>query len=320
MKFNCTFFFPHFLFLILLHYASNGQEVNPDSVTIVRDKWGVPHIYGKTDADAAYGLAWANAEDDFKSMQETLLAVRKKLSEVNGKEGAKMDVMAHLIGLDEAVDNAYDTAFTPEFKKVLNAYVSAVNSYAKKHPGEVLLKKLFPISPKDVIKGYVFVFTFLTHVHFNFIKIFNGLIEPPNPEKDGSASNGIKTFFKENLFALWVNNTYDYEINFPEGSNAIALNKNKTSNGETFIAINSHQPLEGPFSWYEAHVNSQEGMNILGATFPGGISLIHGANENLAWAHTLNFPDLSDVYKLKMSEICEKCECRAAKIAKRCAS
>src|SRR5687768_17546767 len=70
-------------------YASN--------VTIVRDEWGVPHIYGKTDADAAYGLAWAHSEDDFKTIQEVFLAAKQMLGVVKGKEGAVIDFFAHAI-------------------------------------------------------------------------------------------------------------------------------------------------------------------------------------------------------------------------------
>ena len=66
------------------------------------------------------------------------------------------------------------------------------------------------------------------------------------------------------------------------------------------MAVNSHQPLEGWYSWYEAHLISEEGMNILGGTFAGGICIFHGANENLGWAHTVNHADFSDVYKLEM--------------------
>ncbi len=274
--------FPFFFFFLLPALLA---QINPDSINIVRDSWGVPHIFAKTDAEVSYGLAWANAEDDFKSMQETLLAVRKKLSEVKGKDGAKMDVLAHLINMDDVVESSYDTAFSPQFKKILDAYAASVNDYAKKHPEEILLKKLFPITPKDIIKGYVFVFTFMTHVHFNFIKILNGQIENQNKNENESSTGSL----------------FDYSnVNFPEGSNAIALNKDKSKEGETYLAINSHQPLEGPFAWYEAHLHSEEGLNILGGTFPGGVCIVHGATTNLGWAHTLNFPDLSDVYKLKM--------------------
>lgn len=307
-----------FLFVQCLFPSTRNlfaQNVNPDSITIVRDKWGVPHIYGRTDAEAAYGLAWANAEDDFRSMQETLLAVRKKLSEVNGKDGARMDVLAHLVNMDEIVEASYDTAFSPEFKKILEAYVNAVNDFAIKHPGEVLHKKLFPVTARDVVKGYVFVFTFMTHVHFNFIRILNGQVESLYACTDSSRSGyhpentfnndlqgGVeqKTFRRLSLLNLWNQPYRDYDLDFPEGSNAIAINKSKSKDGDTYIAINSHQPLEGPFAWYEVHLNSEEGLNILGGTFPGAACILHGANENLAWAHTLNFPDLSDVYRLKM--------------------
>jgi acyl-homoserine-lactone acylase len=89
---------------------------------------------------------------------------------------------------------------------------------------------------------------------------------------------------------------------YPKGSNAIAISRRKTTNGKTFLAINSHQPLEGWYSWYEAHLSSDEGLNILGGTFPGGFMIFHGVNEYLGWAHTVNHPDLSDVYRLRMHE------------------
>ena len=69
---------------------------------------------------------------------------------------------------------------------------------------------------------------------------------------------------------------------------------------ETFLAINTHQPLEGPTSWYEAHLVSEEGTNIIGATFPGSPCLFTGANEYLGWTHTVNYPDKADVYALEM--------------------
>ena len=87
----------------------------------------------------------------------------------------------------------------------------------------------------------------------------------------------------------------------PKGSNAIAVHSSRTDSGETFLAINSHQPLEGPVAWYEAHLHSEEGWNILGGLFPGGAMIFHGVNENLGWAHTVNFPDLLDTYQLEIN-------------------
>ena len=85
-----------------------------------------------------------------------------------------------------------------------------------------------------------------------------------------------------------------------KGSNTFAFNSNKTGNNETYLAINTHQPLDGPTSWYEAHLISEEGTNIIGATFAGAPCILIGANQNLAWAHTVNFPDKADVFELEM--------------------
>ena len=84
------------------------------------------------------------------------------------------------------------------------------------------------------------------------------------------------------------------------GSNVIAMNSSKTKSGETFLAINTHQPLEGPTSWYEVHLNSEEGTNIIGTMYPGTPNILIGVNEHLGWSHTVNYPDKTDVFKLKM--------------------
>jgi acyl-homoserine-lactone acylase len=84
------------------------------------------------------------------------------------------------------------------------------------------------------------------------------------------------------------------------GSNVIAMNSSKTISGETFLAINTHQPLEGPTSWYEVHLNSDEGTNIIGTMYPGTPNVLIGVNEHLGWSHTVNYPDKTDVFKLRM--------------------
>merc|ERR1712070_1153434 len=86
----------------------------------------------------------------------------------------------------------------------------------------------------------------------------------------------------------------------PIGSNTFAFNSAKTTDGATYLAINTHQPLDGPVSWYEAHLCSEEGTNILGALFAGSPNILIGANENLAWTHTVNQPDKTDIFALEM--------------------
>jgi acyl-homoserine-lactone acylase len=85
------------------------------------------------------------------------------------------------------------------------------------------------------------------------------------------------------------------------GSNAFAFNSKKTTDGNTYLNINAHQPLNGPVSWYEAQLHSNEGWNIVGALFPCTPSILLGCNENLAWAHTVNYPDKLDVYQLEIN-------------------
>jgi acyl-homoserine-lactone acylase len=255
------------LFIATLLFA----QPDPENITIVRDKWGVPHIYAPKDEGAAYGLAWASAEDNFHLIQENLLPVKGRLAEAKGKDGAIKDVFAHLINVHDLVDANYETDISEKFKRVLEGYAAGINSYAKHYPDEVMLKGVFPIGPKDILKAYMLSMTFMTHVHFDVGRILKGYI------------------------------TRD-EINLGSGSNGIALSNKKTSDGKTYLAINSHQPVEGPFGWYEAHLNSEEGLNILGANFPGGVSMLIGVNENLGWGHTLNYPDFDDVYKLTMHD------------------
>lgn len=254
---------------------SSFSQINPHDVEIVRDNWGVPHIFGKTDADVAYGLAWATAEDDFVTIQHLFLAANARLGEVTGKNGALLDFMGRITQVQEEVDKRFDSSFSPEYLKYLNAYAEGLNKFAENHPKEVLRKGLFPISAKDVVKCNTLTLVFLTNVYVEIQQIFTRSI----------------VLYERDI---------RYDGNLPDGSNAFAFAPSKTADGHTYLAINSHQPLEGLFSWYEAHLVSEEGMNILGGTFPGGANIFHGVNEYLGWAATLNHPDLCDVYKLEM--------------------
>ena len=258
-----------FLFFFSFFITYNFAQINPDDITIIRDQWGVPHVYAKTDAQVAYGLAWASAEDDFETIQETLLPIRGGLGAVKGVEGAVLDFAAHLIEVNEIVDERYEAEISPKFKEILKAYAQGMNDFAEKYPKEILSKKMFPINGQDVIKGYTLALTLLSGLPGDLQKVVSGKME-----------------------AL--------ENRTPMGSNAFAVNSNKTKDGQTYLAINPHQPLEGPYSWYEAHLVSEEGMNVLGATLLGGMHVTVGANENLAWTHTVNHADFSDIYKLEM--------------------
>lgn len=244
-------------------------QVELSNIEIVRDSFGVPHIFAPTDEEVAYGLAWATAEDDFVTIQQQLLPIRGLAGRVNGKSGAIFDVAVHILDPGQIVDQDYESELSPKFKSILEHYIKGINKYAVLHPEEVLHKDLFPATTKDILKAHVLGMALLSHADKPIFKILG-----------------------ENALSMGINET--------RGSNAFAINSKKSADGNTYMAINSHQPLEGLNSWYEAHLCSEEGLNIVGANFVGGVSIFHGTNEHISWAHTVNHADFADVYKLEM--------------------
>jgi acyl-homoserine-lactone acylase len=254
------------LFSILTLFA----QINPQDVTIARDEYGVPHIFGKTDADAAYGLAWAHSEDDFKNIQYNVLAGKKMLGRVLGKEGVLFDFGLQFLKIDSTVEANYEKDISPEYKKVLSGYVQGLNAYAVAHPKEVLYRKAFPVTEKDLLKGSVLQTSLMAGVGLSLKSI---------------KENRIQEFYAINDI----------------GSNAIAIAPSHTEDGKTWLSINSHQPLEGRFAWYEAHIQSEEGWDIIGGLFPGGTTIFVGTNKYLGWAHTVNYHSFGDVYKIEIN-------------------
>ncbi len=106
-------------------------------VRIKRDDFGVPHVFGKTDPDVAFGFAFAHCEDDFATIQEVTIATRGKLAAVEGRKAAVTDYLVHLLGIWDTVDKKYDRELPAYLKDVLNAYADGVNYYAALHPDKV---------------------------------------------------------------------------------------------------------------------------------------------------------------------------------------
>lgn len=106
--------------------------------TITRDAYGVPTVHGRDDAEAAYGLAYAHAEDNFETIQLVVLAARGRLGAHLGEDGAKSDFFWHLIGVEAAVKSGYESELSPELRAVLEGYAAGLNAYGAAHPDEVL--------------------------------------------------------------------------------------------------------------------------------------------------------------------------------------
>ncbi|WP_309547075.1 acylase [Sphingomonas sp. SUN039] len=255
---------------------------------IVRDEFGVPHIYGKTDADAAYGLAYAHAEDDFSTLQEVVAMTRGRTGAMIGADGAKVDYVRALLDVPGTVSRHY-AEIPADVRAVLDGYATGLNRYADKHPGEVRLSKLFPVNGQDIAAGFV--------LRSPFFFGLDGTIGALNDGKD--APRGTAQPMSATDTAALTPYGRDPSMN---GSNAFAVSPKKMADGRTWLISNSHQPYEGGVAWYEANVHSEQGLDMAGALFPGSPFVLLGHNRNLGWTNTVNGPDLIDVYKLVLGE------------------
>ena len=264
-----------FFVLLITSSTSTGQGTNDpiirkDRITIARDSYGVPHIFAPTDPEVAYGLAWAHAEDDFGTIQTLLLTGKGKLATHMGKKGAPVDFVVQLLNTKKVVQEQI-ASLDPNFILLVKGYLQGLEAYAAAHPEKVLNKHVFPVSVEEYLATTVFSVAVFCGVDKALPKILNGTI----PRLTGFTG---------------------------EGSNAIAVNANKSTNGETMLVINAHQPIEGATAFYEAHLQSETGWNILGGLFPGAPLIFHGVTPTTAWAHTVNFQDKIDVYQLQTSK------------------
>ena len=261
------------------HLADAGAEYD---VVILRDTWGVPHIFGTTDADVAFGLAYAHAEDDFLTIQQSLAAARGQLGFLYGMDAVANDYMVHLLRIWDVVEANYDT-LSPEVRAICEAYAAGLNRYAGLHPQETLVG-LFPVTGRDVVAGSV-----------HKLPLFYGLDHTLGELFASDRQNTVSPR------SAGQEQRYPQEVDVTVGSNTFAISPIRSSDGQTFLAVNSHQPWQGPVAWYEAHLHSEEGWDAVGGLFPGMPVIGHGHNRNVGWAFTVNGPDLADVYVLEIN-------------------
>ncbi len=245
---------------------------------IVRDRWGVPHVFGKRDADVAFGLAWAHAEDDVESYELLLPLYRAEQGRDRGRAGATGDYLVQLLGVREAVEEGYASELSAATRELLEGYAAGLNAFAADHPDRVR-RELYPIRPQDLVVGFSFQHLFF----YGFQDELERLLAPAGPPP-GRRDVG-------DVFGL---------AEPPRGSNAFAVAPQRSADGATRVVVNSHQPLEGPVAWYEAHLVSDEGWNAVGGLFPGMPLIAVGATPDTAWGATVNKPDLVDVYRLEL--------------------
>lgn len=252
----------------------NRWEKQSKQVTIVRDNWGIPHIYGKTDADAVFGLLYAQCEDDFKRVEMNYIEKLGRMSEVKGESSLQDDLYIKLI-IDSA-EAVADYKKSPLWlQKLLNAYADGINYYLYKHP-EVKPALLTRFKP-----WYQLLWT-------------DGSI--------GAISTGDITEYDVKKFYLGdtaptVAKTKDWFEEQTIGSNGFAIAPSKTASGNAILYINPHVTF---YFRPEVQVVSEEGLNVYGAVTWGQFFVYQGFNQYCGWMHTSGNMDVADMYKEKI--------------------
>ena len=252
-------------------------EAIAERVEIIRDDFGVPHVYAKTDADAVFGMLYAQCEDDFNRVEQNYIWAIGRLAEVEGPSALYSDVRARMFMTQEEAIEAYEQA--PDWlQKLCNAFADGVNYYLQTHP-EVhprLLTHFEPWMPFYFSEGSI-----------------GGDIERVSTAKIKALyEGGTQLALAEDQLAEERYSPYSlYEE--PAGSNGIALNGDMTESGNAMLLINPHTSF---FFRGEMHVVSEEGLNAYGAVTWGQFFIYQGFNEKTGWMHTSTYTDVIDEY------------------------
>lgn len=247
---------------------------------VIRDRFGVPHIYGPRHADVVFGLAYAHAEDDWFHVEEVVRSNRGQLAEINGQGAAVSDYLMRALGNIEAANAAYDTEVSPAARAIAEGYAAGLNLWCADNP-DTGCARTMPVTGRDIIAGYA-----------NRPPFFYGLDGELNSVLQGEGP--VEMSVRE----AYLRTTDDIEL----GSNALAVAPSRSADGHTRLAVNSHQPYTGSVAWYEARLKSDEGIDLIGGVFPGSPLILHGAGPNIGWAATVNRPDVSDVFLLTVDD------------------
>jgi acyl-homoserine-lactone acylase len=267
------------------------------SVTIRRDNFGVPHVYGPTDASCVFGFVYAQAEDYFWQVEDNYLRSIGRASEVYGEKSLPDDLVNRALEVNKLSKEEYNNS-TPKTKELCQAVADGLNYYLATNP-QVKPRVITHFEPWHPLAFRRFI------LYQSFIYGKSGLkasdilpaVKEIHDGKAGAAS--LPPALRAELVAL----EQDREsMSAHIGSNMWAIRPEKSTSGKALMFINPHQPFFGPGQWYEGHVVSGEGWNLLGACFFGSPFPTLGYNGHLAWSHTVNNPDIVDLYTINFDD------------------
>ena len=246
-----------------------------ERVEIIRDDYGVPHIYGETDADAVFGMLYAQAEDDFPRIERNYIWATGRLAEVEGEAAIYSDVRARLYMTVDEAKAEYEAA--PDWlKELCDAFADGLNYYLATHPEvePALLTRFEPWMPMFFFEGSI-----------------GGDIEKIKLD-------GIAEFYGQQMGAELVEPVSAYP-EVANASNGFAISGELTESGNAMLLINPHT------SFYfrgEVHVVSEEGLNAYGAVTWGQFFVYQGFNEDTGWMHTSTYVDFIDEFVQDVSD------------------
>ncbi len=277
-------------------------EARAANVTITRDDWGIPHIHGPTDADAIFGLMYAQAEDDFPRIETNFLNSQGLLAEAEGEEAIWRDLRMRLFIDPEEMQALY--AESPEWlRDLMDAWADGLNYFLHTHP-EVRPRVLHRFEPwmaltfsEGSIGGDI------ERVNMGTLRTFYEEVEPlgapavattsgASPWEDGSPGNprtSTHLALSAPAGSLVTPDPWDE----PRGSNGIAIAPRHTAGGNALLLINPHTSF---YFRHEAKVSSDEGLNVYGALTWGQFFVYQGFNEHAGWMHTSSSVDNIDEF------------------------
>lgn len=268
------------VYIVLLFGQLNAQVFKPDeilryekqakNVIIQRDNWGIPHVEGKTDADAVFGLMYAQAEDDFKRIELNYIEKLGRLSEIEGEKKLYNDLQIRLLISQEDAMADYAKA-APWMKKLLNAYADGLNFFLFKNPDvkPQLLTRFEPWFPLLWTDGSI------------------GAIST-----EDLTLTELRSFYSGEINTGFLNERNDTEYQ-QTGSNGFAIAPKLSKSGNAMLYINPHTTF---YFRPEVHVKSDEGLNAYGAITWGQFFIYQGFNETCGWMHTSSNADVADLY------------------------
>jgi acyl-homoserine-lactone acylase len=267
----------------LLHANGNPEvarwEREAANVTIIRDDWGIAHIYGKTDADAVFGMEYAQAEDDFNRVETNYINAMGRLAETQGESKIYLDLRMKLFIDPETLKTQY--ASSPAWLKTLmNSFADGLNFYLYKHP-EVkpqVIKHFEPWMALSFTEGSVG--GDIERVNLNQLEAFYS--KPPVIQARNDTHPPIETAY-----------VYDSDPPEPTGSNGMAIAPSNTANHHPLLLINPHTSF---FFRSELQMFSDQGLDAYGAVTWGQFFVYQGFNQHTGWMHTSSGVDAVDEY------------------------